>query len=308
LCDGDSGGGAFVQWLDGSWRLFGVHSAVAGTPCTDGQAVVSLASGAVPWIEAHSGFDVTPCHDADGTWNPGPECGELPMDPATGGGAWPTCESGALGGASSACGAPSYGPNDVAAPTIAIVSPPDGAAFPLRDGPAEIVIAFEASDEGWGIDRTWLRIDGTDVAGSEDVFAPWDVPPIALPEGVYELEAVARDWAGNEGVAAVMIVVGDPPLPSESSSDDASGPVETSAAGGGEDGSTSAASTDDDPTNADESTSSGTTPVVGESAEGCGCGPGRGRAREAWLFVVLFVLARSLACRRKLTGDAAPQA
>ena len=103
LCDGDSGGGAFVQLRDGSWRLFGVHSAVAGEPCTAAKALLTLASGAVPWIEAHTGIDVTPCHDADGTWNPGPDCGGFPLDPATGGGAWPRCDGGPLGGESSSC-------------------------------------------------------------------------------------------------------------------------------------------------------------------------------------------------------------
>jgi len=287
LCNGDSGGGAFVQWLDGSWRLFGVHSAVAGEPCTDGQAVVSLASGAVPWIEEYSGFDVTPCHDADGTWNPGPDCGEMPNDPAAGGGAWPSCESGPLGGASSACGAPSYGPDDLAAPTIAIVSPRDGAVFPLRDGTAEITMTIDASDEGWGIDRTWLRFEGEDVPSSEDVFPPWEVSVFALPEGVFTLEAVARDWAGNEGVAAVMIVVGDAPLPSESSS--GAGADATSGDGDAQDESTSAASPDDAPTS-DDSTSTDTPPVTGEFADGCGCGPGSERARDAWLFVLLVVV------------------
>lgn len=106
LCDGDSGGGAFVQLPDGSWRLFGVHSAVAGEPCTDAKALLTLASGAVPWIEAHTGLDVTPCHDADGTWNPGPDCGGFPLDPATGGGAWPRCQTGPLGAESSSCAPP----------------------------------------------------------------------------------------------------------------------------------------------------------------------------------------------------------
>jgi hypothetical protein len=56
------------------------------------------------WFEQDSGTDLTPCHDANGTWNPGPGCEGFPLQPATGGGAWPSCNVGAVSGAASTCG------------------------------------------------------------------------------------------------------------------------------------------------------------------------------------------------------------
>lgn len=289
LCDGDSGGGAFVQWIDGSWRLFGVHSAVAGTPCTDDKALLTLASGAVPWIEELTGFDVTPCHDADGTWNPGSDCGALPMDPAAGGGAWPVCEPGPLGGPSSACGAPSYGPEDLAAPTVTITAPRDGAVIPLDGELAQVDVAIEAVDDGWGIERTWLRIDGTDVPDSDDGFPPWELPTIALPEGMFSIEAVARDWAGNEGTAIAMIAIGDPPVPGGGSTGgDANGESSDGIAD-----TTDATTTN--PGDADDTTgdasSAGGSPKGEPGPDGCACTADPTAPRGGIVFLLaLFVL------------------
>lgn len=214
LCAGDSGGGTFVPYLDGSWRVFAVNDAVLGTPCQNGDAVLALMAAAVPWIEQASGFDVSPCHDADGTWNPGPACDAVPLDPVSGGGSWPACDEGPLSGPLSSCGPPASGPDDLAAPVVAITGPVDGASFDLDAGSglAEVLVTIAADDgDGWGLDRTWLRVDGIDVPGSEDDFSPWEVPPLDMPAGRYALQAVALDWGGNEGVSAeVVIVVGDP--------------------------------------------------------------------------------------------------
>ena len=72
ICPGDSGGPAFVRYPDGSWHVFGIASTLTGN--CGGIGTHSLAWHAVPWIEAESGIDVTPCHDLDGTWNPTFRC------------------------------------------------------------------------------------------------------------------------------------------------------------------------------------------------------------------------------------------
>jgi hypothetical protein len=85
-CQGDSGGPAYVQLPDGSWRVFGATS--RGSLFCTTETIYTLIHPFVPWIEATSGFDITPCHDADGSWNPGPACDQLPLDPGAGGGTW----------------------------------------------------------------------------------------------------------------------------------------------------------------------------------------------------------------------------
>jgi pimeloyl-ACP methyl ester carboxylesterase/adenylate kinase family enzyme len=90
-CPGDSGGPTYIQLDDLSWRQLGVHH-TAGASCDFSDGVVDKRLYlAVDWIESETGHDVTPCHDADGTWNPGPLCDGLPLEPALGGGSWPTC-------------------------------------------------------------------------------------------------------------------------------------------------------------------------------------------------------------------------
>ncbi|MFV8756029.1 trypsin-like serine protease [Nannocystaceae bacterium ST9] len=104
-CQGDSGGPAFVQLADGSWRVFGVTS--YGGACGTG-GYYSLMHLGVPWFESDSGIDVTPCTDANGTWNPGPGCTGFAKQPALGGGAWPSCNAGQVSGFEQTCG-PAYG-------------------------------------------------------------------------------------------------------------------------------------------------------------------------------------------------------
>jgi hypothetical protein len=86
-CYGDSGGPAFVQLADGSWRAFGIDSAGLADSCDAGD-IMAMIWKAVPWIEKESGIDITPCHDADGKWNPGPDCHGFAMDPLGTGRSW----------------------------------------------------------------------------------------------------------------------------------------------------------------------------------------------------------------------------
>jgi MYXO-CTERM domain-containing protein len=86
-CFGDSGGPAFVKLADGTWRVFGVDSSGLGNSCAAGDLMALIHKG-VPWIEQTSGIDITPCHDADGKWNPGPGCTGFSMAPDSPGRTW----------------------------------------------------------------------------------------------------------------------------------------------------------------------------------------------------------------------------
>ncbi|MEM7153704.1 MAG: trypsin-like serine protease [Myxococcota bacterium] len=103
-CQGDSGGPVFVQADDGSWRVFGITS--YGGACGGG-GYYSMMHRGVEWFESQSGYDLTPCHDANGTWNPGPDCGSFPITPFEGNGNWSNgCGGGSATGYSAACGDP----------------------------------------------------------------------------------------------------------------------------------------------------------------------------------------------------------
>lgn len=105
-CNGDSGGPAYVQLDDGSWRAFGITSRGVSGNCAD-PSIYGLMHSHVPWIEEASGIDISPCHDADGSWNPSDACTEIPLTPDLGFTDWPAgCNGGRLSGPSASCGDP----------------------------------------------------------------------------------------------------------------------------------------------------------------------------------------------------------
>lgn len=106
-CPGDSGGPVFVRMADATWRVFGtVSGGTTGIPC-NGDGAYPLIHQHVPWFEELSGIDITPCHDVDGTWNPGPECTGFFAGDHTGGQLWSEqCAGAPVGGPSATCGAP----------------------------------------------------------------------------------------------------------------------------------------------------------------------------------------------------------
>ncbi len=85
-CLGDSGGPGFVRLPDGTWRTFGVL--VAGPDCGSGVSTYATLHDRAEWLEAQTGYDLTPCHDADGDWNPGDGCSSLAADPLDGSATW----------------------------------------------------------------------------------------------------------------------------------------------------------------------------------------------------------------------------
>lgn len=112
-CFGDSGGPALIEMSDGTWRVFGAASRLydpGGFPdpkdgnfCGIG-VTYGLLSTQLDWLESQSGYDLTPCHDADGQWAPSPECGDFPLTPQTGTGTWEEgCAGGELGGGAPLC-------------------------------------------------------------------------------------------------------------------------------------------------------------------------------------------------------------
>lgn len=118
-CNGDSGGPAYIDLrkVEGfkdkagaGWRVFGVTSrkGPGGGNCAS-TSVYGIIANMVPWIEEDSGIDITPCFDADGTWNPGPECRDFPEVQAKG--EWPSCDAKINAGASAVCGEPSKEPS-----------------------------------------------------------------------------------------------------------------------------------------------------------------------------------------------------
>jgi len=108
-CFGDSGGPAYVELGDGTWRVVGAGSHLydpggfpapmeKGNICGVGVAY-SFAPGAIDWLESSSGVDLTPCWDGD-QWVPdAPGCGDFPVDPNLAAGSWKNrCAGGELGG------------------------------------------------------------------------------------------------------------------------------------------------------------------------------------------------------------------
>ncbi len=101
-CQGDSGGPAVIALPDGTWRVFGVTS--WGGPCGQG-GYSSLLPPGLPWLEERTGLDLTPCHDAEGGWSPGPRCTGFALEPGHGHGDWDHgCDSGPRSGPGASCG------------------------------------------------------------------------------------------------------------------------------------------------------------------------------------------------------------
>ncbi len=85
-CTGDSGGPAFVTVSDGSWRVFGLLS--GGTGCGPSAGTYVLIHEHLTWLEAVTGYDLTPCHAPDGAWAPGAACRGSALMPLDSGASW----------------------------------------------------------------------------------------------------------------------------------------------------------------------------------------------------------------------------
>jgi MYXO-CTERM domain-containing protein len=275
-CQGDSGGPLYVQMSaadggDDSWRVFGITS--YGNACGGG-GYYSMMHIGMEWFESESGFDLTPCHDADGTWNPGPDCGDFPLNPANAGGTWAEgCNAGELGPLSAVCGAPFDASSDMDPPTVAISTPATGTVFdsdPMT-GQASFPVEAVADDgTGYGVDTVRLLINGADVPGGTLTSEPY-VWNGGYPAGQYTFQVIATDVTGNVAESE-MVYIGvdmDPPTPEPPPGEESSGGGSGSDGGSGDTG----IDTEGMDGTGDES-ATGTPLTLGEdepSPEGCGC-------------------------------------
>ncbi len=263
-CSGDLGSPAFSRMQDGSWRTVGI---AAGQECGDTAMYMALHSR-VPWIEEVTGIDVSPCHDAEGFPDPGPDCQGFFAGDGDDFGTWfgPLCSDGPLGGDGGVCS------SDPTPPTVAIDAPSPDANVP--DAPSVVVVEVSAEDaDGLGVRDVRLSING-ELLPNERNEPPYTFE-VELPEGSWTLVGIARDWGGNEAESeAITVSVGDPPPPMPGTS---TGADETS----GDD----AQSGETDPT-ADLETSGSGSGSGRAQDEGGGCRLG-GSGEEPWLLGLL---------------------
>jgi MYXO-CTERM domain-containing protein len=273
-CRGDSGGPAFVEMVDGTWRVLGVASwaALLGYACGFGSSYGKLHE-AVAWIEATSGFDITGCHDAGGAWNPGPQCQGFPLEPQAGTASWPRGCASSLQDMAQTCAVP-----DVAAPEVAIVEPIDGATFELLSD-TTVAIAFEGTiyDASGRLETAELRIDGTVAATSAHPPFRW---PLRMPPGSHEIELFARDRSGNENAAKVAIEVtedgaGSSRGSSEGSSETIAGSDATSTGG-----------------NPSQGSHGSVAPLPQQGEDGCACRSEPAIMPFAWIWLGVLGLRR----------------
>lgn len=199
-CEGDSGGGAFRVAADGTMRQFGIIShrlipagvsLACGTPGT--VSVATAASQVAPLVEENTDFDVTPCHDISGNWEPSLKCQGVPLDPGAGdaGDYAEGCVELERSGFLDSCGSPLA--VDETAPRVELVSPADGDEFAdPGDGTQSVEFLVEADDgDGSGIAEVSLSIDRAD---GETISEIRSEPPytwtVELAQGTYEIREV----------------------------------------------------------------------------------------------------------------------
>ncbi|PRP93870.1 trypsin-like serine protease [Enhygromyxa salina] len=207
---GDSGGPAFVQLDDGSWRLLGVVSGGGG----DGASVQYVpAPVVIEWIEDRSGIDITPCHAGDGSWAPTPGCEGFYIATEPGAEWADGCPS-ARSGPSDRCGTPWTELADTQPPSVGFIEPASGDSF-AGTGLVFTVLA-EASDAGVGVAQVRLSVDGAAWVDALGQAAVDEVPPyrfdsILIAEtGEHLLELEAIDYFGNSSTASAVITLTEP--------------------------------------------------------------------------------------------------
>lgn len=160
-CFGDSGGPAFIELSDGSWRVFGAASELynpsgfppPGTPgniCGVG-VTYGVLSTRLDWLEAQTGYDLTPCHDPDGHWDPSSDCGDFPTDPLAGDGDWATgCVGGPIGGGQPLCGEIGGGSSSGGDPSGSTSTTTDSGMADTEDPPEGTSDSGNSGDTGGG--------------------------------------------------------------------------------------------------------------------------------------------------------------
>ena len=278
---GDSGSGAYLRLDDGGWRAVGAAS-TGGQP---GNYVrMDLV---VDWIEERSGVDITPCMDADGTWNPTVDCGGFSADPLAGGDWASGCSLGGVSGPADSCG-PAFGEPPPDPPAVAITTPTEDQSHP--DDSVELSVEFTVTHP-WPVRRAWLEIDG-EVLPELDA-APFGYADLVFVAGEYSLVAWAEDWSGIVGQSdPITVAVGVEEDPAGSSSDgDSSGTMGTDPVD-----STSTTVAEPEPQPEPEPTTTDEPASGGEDA-GCGCAAG-GRSPPPFLLLLVAAARRRRGERR----------
>lgn len=290
ICFGDSGGSTFWQHPDGSWRALAITSGINGN-CGTGVGIHILMDWTIEWVEEESGMDISPCFDADGTWNPNPSCTGFATDPGNGAGNWNNgCSTGQVGGSIESCGPAYDAPPDNEGPTLEIVAPMDMAQ--LEPGAPTDFDIIADDGEGFAVTKVWLRINGMDQP-VEDFLEPWHFSNVVFNKGIYEVQAIGEDWFANVGESPpITLYVGEDP-PGEEETDDGG---ETTDDGGEETGETTGGEEEDTGESTEsESDEGGTSETTGAQAgdEGSsdgGCACSTKSDGSGWGLFVLFGL------------------
>lgn len=293
-CAGDSGGPAFVQLPDGTWRAFGIVSGPNVGNCGDAMWFATIHT-AIPFIEANSGIDVSACHYGEsGGWNPSPACGEFPLEPQDGSRtSWASdCAGGPTLPWSTTCGPAFDGSEDLVGPVASITAPEDRARFDTDDDADTypLTVTAAVADLPSGVQTVTLVINDEPVEGSLRLGAPWQWD-LAIPPGVWEIAVVATDWAGNEA-SSEAIVIGideDPPEKPEPSTSSGAADESSSTTANGSTGDASAGESTTTSTTGG-GTSSGTSGEPGATSEGGGCGCRATGTRDGWALALLLGL------------------
>jgi hypothetical protein len=218
-CPGDSGGPLLVKYADDTWRTIGIASTLQGE-CGSPGAINAYAAvrDAIPWVEEVTGIDVTPCHDADGRWNPTEACTGFWTGDQTGFGSWNDwCAGTPSSGPSTTCGPDFNQEPESTPPIISITAPANNQEFSSDPdaGTAAITIMAEGSDDdgdAWGVQRAELLIDGELIPGGTQTNTPYQWTA-GFPAGSYELQVRAYDYWENEALSQLVTVYIDQDAP-----------------------------------------------------------------------------------------------
>jgi hypothetical protein len=287
-CQGDSGGTGYYQMDDGGWRSWGILSGGPGG-CGNYGIYVNMAHAAA-WVEEESGFDITPCHDVDGTWNPGPECDGFASNPMAGG-SWGQGCPGTIGDEPATCGPGMSAPQDVTPPQVTITTPTDQQLFPTV--PANFDIVVETQDDGFAVLSVELFVDGQLVAERSrlawDPPEPWVFANAEFFDGSYELTAIGYDYDGNVGESLpVTFHVGE--LPGDGDGDPGDGDGDPGDGDGDGDDDDGASETETDTGEPPSETETGGPSLEPGGDSGCACGQTRERPSLPMLVPILLLL------------------
>jgi hypothetical protein len=204
-CYGDSGGPAYIRLEDGTWRVIaavqGPHPQAPPLGCGFG-GTYTLIHPQMEWIESTTGYDITPCFDADGTWNPDERCTEFPTQLHGFGSGWDTMCSGIpLSGPGQSCGAPDpdLDPGGDATGGDESGSVDDGS---LPPDPSD-----DHGDADGSTDETGPVIDATDAGFDEPSDDDGFGPGQALPPAYGEVRNVASCRVHGAGAHAWILLL-----------------------------------------------------------------------------------------------------